>query len=98
MIKTYEHNTKEYKALDLVASILTDESIKGYEYKVKDVYFDFGQDWKWSTIVAHDKESTSDILRSWQVLNPKEHELIVEQFNIIEALETIRTDEYFKDK
>jgi hypothetical protein len=85
---------KAYKNMIAVAKILTAVSINDYEYKVEDVYFDFGQDWMWTTI-THDSK--------WggvQILNPRQWEKIVMAFTVEElfsAVEDIRSGKYFDD-
>lgn len=52
-IKIYEKKTPEYDKLRRAAAILTGLSPNGYKYEVGETYFDFGQDWKWTTILCH---------------------------------------------
>lgn len=73
MIKTFKPNEKEYEALKAVANMLTLLCTNGYKFDVEDTYFDFGQNWMWTTIIA--KKDNDD---SYQVLSPREHELITE--------------------
>ena len=40
----------EYKNLKMVAAMLEYESSNNSHYEVEDVYFDYGQDWMWTTI------------------------------------------------
>ena len=71
-IRTYGPTTQEYQALRRVAEVLTIASKNRITYHVENVYFDFGQDWIWSTICAYRPDG-----RSWQILNPKIHADIV---------------------
>lgn len=62
-----KHGQKEYDTLILVASILTFMSPNKVRYKVRDVYFDYGQNWMWTTVIAERPDRTE-----WQALNPAE--------------------------
>lgn len=48
-----------------------------YDVRIENTYFDFGQDWKWTTIIVEDEEEESELLRSYQALCPRDWELIV---------------------
>lgn len=95
MIKTYEHHEKEYIALRCAAAALECASPNGTEYRVEDVYFDFGQGWMWTTIVAHKKDGSN-----WPALNPRDHELIVscDINRIAEAVKNIVNSKFNPDK
>ena len=69
--RVIEVGTKEYKNMMAVAKMLEAISSNGIRYEVENCYFDIGQDWMQTTIIAHnDKES--GILSSYQAINPKE--------------------------
>lgn len=74
-IKVFRPESKEYKALCATAALMNfaDEE---KTYVVRDVYFDYGQDWFWTTIIAR-KYDNKSIVSSWQALNPREQEEIV---------------------
>ena len=87
----------EEKKLVAVAKILEAVSPNNYDYKVEVTYFDYGQDWVWTTIVCHNYMKD----RSWQVLNPKEWEHIITAETIADLCviaEHITKDEYFIDR
>ena len=71
-IRTYGPTTQEYQALRRVAEVLTIASKNRITYHVENVYFDFGQDWTWTTICAYRPGGDS-----WQILNPAIHADIV---------------------
>lgn len=78
MIKVYKADSKEYKALNYIASYLTMTAALGeenYVYKVEDIYYDFGAGLMWSTIVAHGKYE-------YQILYPRQHKQICEAESI----------------
>lgn len=75
MIKTItkETNPKEYEALETAAKILTALSRHGTRYIVEDTYFDFGQDWRYTTVIAYRKDGAS-----WQALAASDHDLVTD--------------------
>lgn len=80
------------------AKLLEAVSESGYRYEVENCYFDLGQDWMWTTIIAHnDKEE--GILSSWQAVNPKQWEEVI-YCNTVEdvanAVNEIRAGKYFR--
>ena len=96
MITTYKRGTPQYTALEAAAKLLEVSSKKGMKYSVEDVYFDMGQDWMWTTVIAY--ESDGD---SWQALNPSEQALITDIGTveaIFQAVESVRNDKYNPDK
>lgn len=72
MITTYAKGSKEYKALEAAAALLTAVANRT-TYKVEETYFDLGQGWEWTTVIAYRDDGTS-----WQALNPREHDLITD--------------------
>lgn len=69
------------KALQLFAEACTqwmgENKNFRFDVTIENIYFDFGQDWMWTTIVVTDEEDDSEITRSWQALSPRDWELIV---------------------
>ena len=65
-----DKGSEAYKNLESAARIFEKKS-PGISFKVQDTYFDFGQGWKWTTIIA---DKRGDI---WQALNPRDWEEIV---------------------
>jgi hypothetical protein len=72
MIKMYKKGSQEYKALESAAALLTAVANRT-TYKVEGVYFDIGQGWMWTTVVAYRDDGVS-----WQALTPREHNLITD--------------------
>ena len=93
IIRTYEAGSKEYKRLERAASILTDLSPKGRSYHVEDTYFDFGQNWMWTTITYESGE-----WGSVQALNPRDFEKILTYDSLEKAIIEIVSDIYWSDK
>ena len=75
-IKVFPLGSLERKKLETAAQMLTTFSTSSIEYGVDDVYFDYGQKWEWTTIIAYDP-TQAGVLHSWQALSPKEQEAIV---------------------
>ena len=66
------------KALQLFAEACTqwmgENKNFRYDVAIENTYFDFGQDWMWTTIIVKDEKNQR---RSWQALSPRDWELIV---------------------
>lgn len=86
-IKIYEKNTPEYDKLRRAAAILTGLSPNGWEYYVGETFFDYGQDWRWTTVLCR---CTGQFTDSYQALCPADQERIV--FAPIEELPAIAAD------
>ena len=89
-IKRYGKNTIEYAKLNLAASIFSylakEMDLKIQLFEVTEVYFDYGQDWWWTTIHTIDGK--------FQVLNPREHKeiLLADEANIYNICKEILLD------
>lgn len=90
-IKQYEPGSHEYQNLSRAAALMTGKSPKGYHYKVGDCYFDFGQNWIWTTILSDGGD-----YGGYQALNPAEQEKIVLASSIAEIEAVV--GEVFADK
>lgn len=71
IIKIYDKTSKEFQRLQTACDKLNTVSSDRH-YEVKDVYFDYGQNWKWTTIIAYYKPVTV-VSRSYQALSPRQH-------------------------
>ena len=71
-IKVFSPDSIEYNRLAAAAAMMTAFSGGGIFYDVGITYFDFGQDWKWTTILA--QRDNGD---SWQAINPAMQEKII---------------------
>ena len=89
-IKQYDYTTDEYAKLTIAANEMTRNSMKGTQFKVEDTYFDLGQGWMWTTIVAHRPDG-----ERWQVLYPKQHEDIILSKDIPATIHDIMTDKFW---
>ena len=91
-IRTFTHDTPEYKRLERAAKILTAASPRKFTYKVEETYFDFGQNWLWTTIICYRPDG-----ESYQALYPADQEAILTSDNLIAALAQISQGKYWLD-
>ena len=70
-IAVFPEFSLEFERLVEVAMLLTKKSPKRFWYYVSETFFDYGQNWKWTTIMCTRGDDT------WQALNPREQEEIV---------------------
>lgn len=73
-IKTFEPSSKEYRRLELVSETMN--LFSSLETKVETVFFDLGQDWKWTTIATVPEKGRES--RGFQILSPRQHRDVVE--------------------
>lgn len=76
VIKVFSPDSIEYNRLAAAAAMMTAFSGGGIFYYVGKTYFDFGQDWKWTTILAEKKDSPL-MSKSWQAIYPAMQEKII---------------------
>ena len=99
-LRKLSQDEKGYKNLDAVARMLEASSANGYHYWVDDCYFDYGQDWWWSTILCRRVDRENNRIDSWQVLSPRQWKLVVGADgldDLVEAIKDIKADKYFHD-
>ncbi len=83
-LKIFAPTTQEYKSLKDFANYLNEDSTN-IHYEIEDTYFDFGQNWRYTTIIAHDLTvPETSVLHSYQALSPRD------QFKILYGLDTDR--------
>ena len=86
-IRIYRKDENAYKMLEKACMILTATSATNTTYMVEETYFDFGQDWKWTTIIAHRPDGTS-----YQALCPRDHEKIIFSTDLLKTITEIKAD------
>ena len=88
---------QELNMLQAAASMFAAFSPNNYIYKVRGTYFDYGQDWMWTTIICEDPSRDA----SWQVLSPRQWENILTAQNeaeLVDVVREIKSDTYWLDK
>lgn len=87
-ITMFGERERAYSALQFAASYLNMRAAdlgKSYWYTVEDCYFDFGQNWMWTTIIAHDPSMGT----SWQAIYPNMQERILEATSYLDITDTV---------
>ena len=93
-IRVYPQGGEEWMLLEAVAQALTRKSPRGWRYYVGETYFDYGQDWSWTTILCD-----GGITGSHQALNPREHEeIIFEEYEAEEMADRILAGRFCPDR
>jgi hypothetical protein len=90
-LRTLDRTEKAYNNMEVVCGLLNTLCKTETTYRVGVTYFDYGQDWKWTTIINS---------RGVQVLCPRDWEQIVVADTVTELAritEVIRNDKYFKE-
>ena len=88
--RVIEKGTEEYKRLEAIAAMLEAVSPNEAKYVVEDVYFDYGQNWMWTTICRRGYSEC-------QILDPVQWEYIILSKGLntlLNAAEDIRNDKY----
>ena len=73
VIRIFQKDSAEYRLLEKAAEMMTEKSGKGYRYYVGETYFDFGQGWKWTTVICDDAK-----WGAFQALYPSEQEMVLD--------------------
>lgn len=88
--RTFDQDSEEFKRLQEVAIALTKQSPNNHFYTVRDAYLDYGQDWKWTTII--------DTAIEVQILNPRDWLDIVNGTPTSDVVNTLINGDYWPDK
>ena len=88
--RTFDQDSEEFKRLQEVAVALTKQSPNKHFYTVEDVYLDYGQDWKWTTIV--------DTSNGVQILSPRDWFDIVNSTPTADVVNTLINGDYWQDR
>lgn len=72
-IRIYNKEERQYKILKLFAEMVNDNLTSGY-MALEDIYFDMGQNWKYTALVTHKEDG---VFGSWQSFCPRDYELIL---------------------
>ena len=93
IIRTYAPDTDEYARLKTASVVLTAVSPKHITYTVEDTYFDFGQDWMWTTLIARRPDGVE-----YQAICPRDFEKILLTDDMLTTLSEVRADKWWSDK
>ena len=96
-ISVFDKGSEEYERLQLAALMLTNRSPNGRTYYVGETYFDYGQGWKWTTILCHSGGTWGD----YQALYPSAQDEIILASKIDELVaivEGILADKHCPDR
>lgn len=84
VIEVFEPNSDEFAALQAFANRLNAHG-GPVKHVVEIVYWDYGQRWKWTTLIAHGTRSavplnssySRSLHTSWQALSPRNQEIVI---------------------
>ena len=93
--RVFESHEDGYKKLKRVADLATEQvDGTGVIFAVDTVWFDYGQDWMWTTILKHDPSFS---FGPSQALYPRQQEMIICEDEcesvVMELVEAVRTKE-----
>lgn len=84
--KVLQPESEEFQRLMKIALRLNEElRNQPLSILVKETYFDFGQDWKWTTLILKDLEETAPF-REVQLINPRQWKDIIKGKDIFEEI------------
>ena len=93
-IKIFNPGTPEHDRLTLAAALMNIYSPRGYRYYVGETYFDYGQGWRWTTVLCDDKSQWG----GYQALNPREQEEIITGNDVKATIDKVFADKYCPDR
>lgn len=77
-LTTFQKSSKEYQKLTLAATCLNLLTTENKEYVISTTFFDYGQNWIYTTILAINKDEQPDsVLYKYQALTPKDQKTIL---------------------
>ena len=88
-IKTFSNDSPEYERLVAAAALMTVMSPSRTKFTVETTYFDYGANWRYTTIIAHNDGDR------WQALCPIHQEGIV-YGDLIATVNQYATEGHFK--
>lgn len=77
-----ETEKQNFETVARLSQVICEET--GAKYEVKDTYLDYGQGWKWTTIVYTQANG-----KSYQILSPKQWKEILNLENKTECLKWV---------
>lgn len=94
-IKVFKKGSEEYSKLEAAARLLEQKSPNGYRYAVNETWFDYGQNWKWTTILGNVSLAGTG---GYQALNPKEQEDILKSDDLDITTDEILASRFCPDR
>lgn len=97
IIKSYGEDKALYMRLETLADLMNCNALEAgstTRYWVDDTYLDYGQDWRWTTILRNSKWGDVQVLcpRDWKVLlNPMDNPADA----VLKAYDLVTSDKYF---
>lgn len=83
-IRVYSKDEPEHKTLEQFCDFMNRETPDRFEFSLEDIYFDAGQDWKYTAVITTDRLSYDNTKgkflsgnSAWQTLNPRDYEKII---------------------
>lgn len=78
-LQIFNNNTIEYCKLEK-ACLLLNHLVYGtpYRFNIDTIYFDYGQDWLYTTIICEDtRKPETSVLRSYQFFSPQDQATVL---------------------
>lgn len=92
-INIFSKDSEEYKRLQKVCDLLNEKTNENVEFFIEDVYFDYDQKWKWTTITTKDLITGT----TWHTLNPRQQEEIINGKDVDNIINTILSGMLYKN-
>lgn len=89
-IRIFSPETDQYKRLSMACGFLNQYSTCGVKYSIQVTHFDYGQNWKWTTVLAlppKEKNRFSD--SGYQLFTPAQQTELFEAETIEEFLNVL---------
>ena len=73
----FDSYDREYKNLETIARNLNAKfAPDDYRFEIETVYFDVGQDWRYTTIIVYDqRRKSNDVTAHWHLFNPAQQKI-----------------------
>ena len=92
-INIFSEDSEEYKRLQKACDLLNEKTNENAEFFIKDIYFDYGQKWKWTTIITKDLTTGT----TWQTLNPRQQEEIINGKDLNNIVDNVLSSSLYKN-
>ena len=89
-LRVFKPESEEYTRLQNFADELNNDARFQANYTVEDLYFDYGQNWMWTTIIAHKQNERGG---GWQALTPRNQERVVQWIELDDVKQELLDNE-----